>query len=90
MKLVLRRDQKPALMMGSPTFTLDVRAEMRQMFLRSCESNSPIASFCDEYGGAESRLFHILSRPAPIVNWTIDMASVFGLIHQNCREDFYR
>lgn len=28
MKLLLRRDQKPALVMGSPTFTLDVRAEV--------------------------------------------------------------
>jgi hypothetical protein len=28
MKLLLRRDQKPALMMGAPTFTLDVRAEV--------------------------------------------------------------
>lgn len=28
MKLLLRRDQKPAMMMGAPTFTLDVRAEL--------------------------------------------------------------
>lgn len=28
MKLLLRRDQKPAMVMGSPTFTLDVRAEL--------------------------------------------------------------
>jgi len=28
MKLLLRRDQKPALVMGAPTFTLDVRAEL--------------------------------------------------------------
>jgi hypothetical protein len=28
MNLLLRRDQKPAMMMGSPTFTLDVRAEL--------------------------------------------------------------
>lgn len=28
MNLLLRRDQKPAMMMGAPTFTLDVRAEL--------------------------------------------------------------
>jgi hypothetical protein len=28
MKLLLRRNQKPALMMGTPTFTLEVRAEV--------------------------------------------------------------
>lgn len=28
MKLLLRRDQKPAMVMGAPTFTLDVRAEL--------------------------------------------------------------
>lgn len=28
MKLLLRRDQKPAMVMGSPTFVLDVRAEI--------------------------------------------------------------
>ena len=28
MKLLLRRDQRPAAIMGSPTFTLDVRAEI--------------------------------------------------------------
>ena len=28
MKLLLRRDQKPAVIMGAPTFTLDVRAEL--------------------------------------------------------------
>lgn len=28
MKLLLRRDQKPAMVLGSPTFTLDVRAEI--------------------------------------------------------------
>lgn len=28
MKLLLRRNQKPAMMMGSPTFTLEVRAEL--------------------------------------------------------------
>jgi len=28
MKLLLRRNQKPAMVMGSPTFTLEVRAEL--------------------------------------------------------------